>query len=774
MGKIIRRVRLRFFCKCFLRFCLVILLSFGLFVTYIFYRTYDSNDKNLLSIVSEYGHAVIHFDEHAVPHIQGDSDLSAFFALGYTHAKHRLWQMEFQRHVVKGTLSEMLGKRTIEQDKYLRTWQFYHSAQKDWRFFDEKTKQIIQSYTDGINFYLKRNIVPIELALLFHVPEPWSVYDSYAWGKVIAWQQENIWQDKIINFLLLKKFSRNDVLRITKSYNTSSITLTDDEFSVNKPNLAKSLGYESQEISKNKINNQLYALINKNSKFEKQLNIKKMPGKGSNAWVVSGRLTKTGFPVLANDVHLELSSPGIWYLADIKSPNIHVIGATLPGCPAVLIGKNDHIAWGLTDAGIDTQDVYILPESEKLTTHEENIRVLGREPIKYKIYDSKVGPVISSVLDNKYFDENISIRWPALLSGDSTIQSFLKINYAHDWESFKFALQDFVAPSLNFLYADKAGNIGYYLAGKIPIRHWSGRYPVKNMNKQWQGYIPFSDLPHAFNPTKGFLVSANNQIVSSSYPYSLTYHWREMPFRAQRISDELESGSQIDINSTIKLQLNTESNLWKKYKKTLLSVRPLDARSRFAIKKLAKWDGNTLIRSVEPTIFAFWFEQIKKLQPKFDSYLFQMPNPGFIFSELQENGVFCKMNGYKNCNDFLSHSLSLAMNDVYSKLGSNKEKWEWGNVHKAVFSGFLFGDVPLVGKFWSRSLSTEGDAYSINMGAYNKDYQQIGAAMYRQVIDLSLENNSHYIMATGESGNLLNKHYSDLLILWSKGQYIHM
>lgn len=771
MGKIIRRMRHSFLYKCFLKCCLVVLLSFGLFVIYIIYHTYDSNDKNPLSIVSQYGHALIHFDEYAVPHIQGDSDLSAFFALGYIHAKYRLWQMEFQRHVVKGTLSEILGKKTIEQDKYLRTWKFYHSAQNDWLFFDEKTKQIIQSYTDGVNFYLKRNVVPIELALLFHAPEPWTVYDSYAWGKVIAWQQENIWQDKIINFLLLKNFSRNDVLRITKSYNTSSITLTDDEFSLNQ---VKSPGYVPQETLKNKMNGQLSALMNKNAATEQQLNIKKMPGKGSNAWVMSGQLTKTGRPILANDVHLELTSPGMWYLADIKSPNVHVIGATLPGCPAVLIGKNGHIAWGITDAGVDTQDIYILSKNEKLIAHEENIRVLGSNTIKYKVYDSQVGPVISSVLDNKYFEENIAIRWPALLPGDRTIQSFLKINYAHDWESFRSALQDFVAPSLNFLYADNVGNIGYYLAGKIPIRNWSGRYPIKDIARKWKGYIPFSELPHAFNPSKGFLVSANNQIVSSSYPYSLTYHWREMPFRAQRITDELKNSGQMDINSIIKLQLNTESTLWQKYKKVILNVQPLDANSRFAIKKLKEWDGNMMKHSIEPTIFAFWYEQIKKLQPKFESYLFQMPNPDFIFSELQENGAFCTINGDKNCSDFLSHSLSRAMNDIHLKLGSNKEKWEWGHVHKALFKGFLFGDVPLVGRFWNRSLTTGGDAYSINMGAYNKDYQQIGAAMYRQVIDLSSENNSYYIMATGESGNLLNKHYSDLLSLWGEGRYIHM
>lgn len=775
MGKIeiIKHAKRRLLVNFFLKSGLCCLLGFALLTVYIFYQTYDSNNSNPLSIISKYGNATIHFDAYDIPHIQGDSDLSSFFALGYIHAKHRLWQMEFQRHVVKGTLSEILGKKTIEQDKYLRTWGFYQSVQNDWKYFDENTKQIIQSYTDGVNFYLKRNIVPIELALLFHAPEPWTVYDSYAWGKIIAWQQENIWQDKIINFLLLKKFSHSDVLKITKSYTLAPTTLSDDEFSLNQ-NKPEFVASDNKQTLKHRISKQLHVLMTKNAKTEQQLNIKQMTGKGSNAWVVSGKLTKSGRPILANDVHLELTSPGIWYLADIKSPNLHVTGATLPGSPAVLIGRNEHIAWGVTDAGTDTQDIYILPKSEKLISHEESIQVLGRDSIKYQVYESRFGPVISSVLDNDYFKENISIRWPALLPGDKTIQSFLKINYAYDWESFKLALQDFVAPSLNFLYADKAGNIGYYLAGKIPIRNWSGRYPVKDVNKQWKDYIPFSDLPHTFNPSKGFLVSANNQIISYSYPYSLTYHWREMPYRAQKITEELQNNNSVDIHSTMQLQLNTESTLWHKYRKTLLSVRPLDASSRFAIKKLENWDGNMSKLCVEPTIFAFWFEQIKKLQPKFESYLFQMPNPDFIFRELQENGVFCTMNGYKNCNDFLSHSLSLAMNDIHSKLGSDKKKWQWGNIHNALFKGLLFGDVPLINRFWNRNLITDGDAYSINMGAYNKDYQQIGAAMYRQIIDLSLDNDSYYIIATGESGSLLNKHYSDLLMFWGRGQYIRM
>ncbi len=773
---IIKKIKFKKICLSIAILLLCFIIIFG---TYLFYKCYDWNDQSYFVLNTQYGNVTIDIDKYGVPHINGESDLSAFFALGYVHAKDRLWQMEFQRHVVKGTLSEIFGKYTIEQDKYLRTWGFYQAAKNDWSYFDSNTKAIIQSYTAGVNSYLKTNHSPLELVLLFHRAEEWLIYDAYAWGKVIAWQQENIWQDKIINYLLRQKFSNEVVLSLTKPYPSSApTTLSSNELNILNKTPINNSGRESyfKNNYANHETNQLYALINKNLKLSQVMNNKLMPGKGSNAWVVSGRLTKSGKPILANDVHIELSSPGIWYLADMKSPNLHVIGATLPGSPAVLIGHNDAIAWGITDAGVDAQDVYILPKDEKIFSRKERIRVRGSKSIEYEVLESRFGPVISSLLDGNYFTKQIAVKWTALLPGDKTIQSFLKINYAYDWPTFEEALKDFVSPPLNFLYTDKMGNIGYYLPGKIPIReNWSGRYPISDIkNNQWSGYIPFINLPHTFNPAKGYIVSANNKSIPDTYPYQLTYHWREMPYRAQRIIEGMLGQGLIDVPSTMHLQLDIKSNLWENFKKLLLTVKPLTEDAREAIMVLQQWDGEMDKNSIAPTIFAFWFERIKKIQPSFKTYLFQLPNPDFILVELQHNSRFCKLQGDNNCNDFLSNTLSLALADISSKLGDKRENWQWGNVHKAKFKGIMFGEMKLVGSLWNREVSTSGDAYSINMGAYNKDYYQIGGAMYREIIDMSDDGNIYFIITTGQSGNLFSRHYSDLLNLWNSGKYLHM
>ena len=330
------------------------------------------------------------------------------------------------------------------------------------------------------------------------------------------------------------------------------------------------------------------------------LGMKNVPGKGSNNWVVSGRLTKSHMPILASDPHLSFAAPNLWYLADIQTPAFHIIGATIPGLPAMIIGHNDHIAWGITNACVDAQDLYV--EDDKTTDYKiipETINIKGSTALSLTVRESIHGPVISDVTTAGKIGQSIALKWPALMPNDTTIQSFLELTYVENWQQFQVALSHYISPSQNFIYADKAGNIGYYLSGKIPVRSgFSGALPVSSkQHLEWRGYIPFANMPHVFNPEKGYIVTANNQITPASYPYQLTSRCAVTPHRAERIDQLIREKSAITTADMASIQNDTTTLLWQDLRELLLQTEVLDADSKLALEKLKTWDGNMNVES---------------------------------------------------------------------------------------------------------------------------------------------------------------------------------
>lgn len=683
--------------------------------------------------------------------------------------------MEFQRHVVKGTLSEMFGEATISQDKFLRTWGFYRSASNDWNKFDEKTKAIINSYTAGVNEFLRNNNLPIELILLRYKPQEWTNIDSIAWGKIIAWQLQNSWQDKIENYCLSKTYGQLSISLFKPPYPQDAPTTLSIQNLINTGLLTRSFKYVNKNDEFANFNfpdiSAVYKQLNRTS------NTHNIPGKGSNNWVISGRFTKSGRPILANDIHLELSAPVLWYLAELKGPVLHVVGASIPGVPSIIAGRNSYIAWGITNAGLDAQDIYIVPNTDQIKIIKEDIYVKDSEAIQYEVKISSVGPIINDIIESRDLQDKVAVKWTALQPGDTTIQSFLKINYAQNWQQFKEALQDYVAPSLNFVYADNQNNIGYYLPGLIPIRNgWDGKFPVPLDKKhQWEGFIPFEYLPHVYNPSEGIIISANNKCVPDIYPYQLTYHWIEMPYRILRLSDLLKKhNANLDLGKMIEIQTDTKNHLWTDMKPIMLQTFPLDPASQKALDILKKWDGDLTLNSIGATIFSFWFQEIKKLQPVPSIELLNLTNPLFIINQLTSDGKFCKLNNANNCKEYLSLTLQTAMRNLIERLGKKENNWQWGKIHFSTFRALGFGETKWLSWIWNQSIPTPGDSYTINVGAYNESFEQIAGATYRQLIDLIDFENSYYIQALGQSGNPLNKHYDDLMNMWKQGQYVRM
>jgi penicillin amidase len=721
------------------------------------------------------GLVIIRRDGADIPHIRAlHADNDAFFALGYVHAQDRFWQMEFQRRVASGRLSEIFGRSTIKQDEYLRTWGFYHAAIDAWNGLDEKTRLVVHAYTMGVNAYLSQGKLPLQISLLRYRPEPWTDVDSIAWQKMMAWNLDTSWELKVKNSVVAKKYGVQALTKIFPDYPATAPTVLSD-LDLQQAGLISST--KLPENNKTTLWNTA-ALKQKlilDKEIRRKLGFQNTPGKGSNSWVVSGKFTKSGKPILANDPHLALASPALWYQAELRGPTLHVIGATIPGLPVVIIGHNEHIAWGVTSGYVDSQDLYVENNHAAITIRKEIIRIKGETDETLLVKSTLHGPIISDVTDAKQVAHSVALKWVALQPGDTTVKSFIELNYAHNWNEFTQALQFFVTPSQNFLYADTEGNIGYYLPGKIPVRiGWTGALPVApTEHHEWNGYIPFSRLPHVYNPSEGYLVSANNRIASTAYPYSLTFRWSVPPFRAERIIEMLQKNRPLTISNTMMIQTDTRSTLWLALRDSLLNTSALDLKSKIALDLLTSWDGNMDVTSKAASIFSYWYQDLIASPLQLDDFTLKA-DALTLLQALQNNA--CYREGVAlNCKTYLSESLQRAMSTLIKKQGESSENWQWGKVHHVVFEELAIGKSKALGWLWNRDRPARGGDYTVDVGTYDAaTMNQTAGASYRQVIDLNDFNNSFYVIPLGERDNPFNFHYNNQLESWIKGQYIPM
>jgi penicillin amidase len=725
------------------------------------------------------GKVIVQRDQYGVPHINALSDDNdAYFALGYVHAQDRFWQMEFQRRVTQGTLSEIFGIKALDKDKFLRTWGFYRAAASAWPSFDHHTQAIVRSYTAGVNAFLTHGKLPLQIRLLRYQPKPWTNIDSIAWQKMMAFDLQDSWAEKIKYFQVAKQVGVNQIPVLLPPYPKHAPTI----LSANDLKHIIQNSHATVTAEKNLVTPQLFTQLSNLqthiTDIRNELGFRAEPMTGSNNWVTAGKLNSSGKPLLANDPHLAIATPIIWYLAELRGPHLHSIGATIPGLPGVIIGHNASIAWGVTNALPDTQDLYIEPAHTPLTLRHEIIKVKNHDDVELIVRSSRHGPIISDVIPEKdKLPPQIALKWTALGSHDTTLQSFVKINAAQNWKEFTDALRDYVVPSQHFVYADIHNNIGYYLPGEIPIREgWDGSFPVgPNEHHEWAGFIPFEELPHVFNPRENYIASANNKATPDNYPYSLTFRWREPPYRIERIVDLLATSRPFDIDAFKKIQLDTRSYLWRELKPLLMQTKPLDAESKRALKILADWDGDATEESVGTTVFSFWYRELT-LMPiaklKFASY---WQEPLFIAQQLRDNGNYCRSPQTKTCGPYLSETLQHAVSKLSEQAGEDPRHWQWGHFHRAYFEELGLGGVKSLGWIWNRHIATAGSDYTVNVGAYRLDtLHQFKTASYRQIIDVSNFDKSVFIEGFGQTENALDTTYADLLTLWRDGKYIPM
>ena len=792
-------------------------------------------------------------DARGVPHIRARSMHDMYFAQGFVTAQDRFWQMEFWRRIGSGRLSELFGKATLGTDIYLRTVGFRRAADRDFAAMDPETKSIFQAYADGVNAYILHRS-PAKLSLEFSllelqkVPftiEPWVPQDSLTWLKVMAQDLGSNMTRELYTIDLIQKIGLSltrDFLG-TYRYGEMPVIVSDSELpaSLLKQRAGRSGANAGASLALPGVTPaQIAALSGVPTSLVggydpgHSLALGGGPGLGSNNWVIAGSRTASGKPILANDPHLGIQMPSIWYEVDLscsatdaemgKNAGVpfHVRGFSFAGAPAVIIGHNDRIAWGVTNLFPDVQDLYIEkinPENPNqyevngkwvdMSVRREEIKVLRQdEPRVILVRETRHGPLITdegafsqykgfSLTPGAGFSSSLelkalSLRWTAF-QVNATFRSVVQIDKARNFAEFRDALRSWDIPSQNFVYADVDGNIGYQAPGLVPIRaKGDGTIPAPGWTSdyEWKGFIPFDQMPWSYNPVKGYIASANNPVITPAYR-NFIGDVSDHGYRASRIMEMIEkAGTKLTVADVERMQadtLNISARELLPYLKGL-SLNGDAARARDA---LLAWDDRMDTGSSGAAVYGYFWQALVE-------EVFKDKVPGTLWSTdaaLDDNSrllntIFQIMKDphhpfwdnpttldvRESRDDVLAASLAKGAQRGIKAQGKDIQGWRWGRVHTATFRNQTFGKsgISFIERIFNRGpVPGGGGMQQVVSSDWSPadPFDVFIISSMRQVIDLADLSASRVINATGQSGHAGNRHYDDMIDSWAHVRY---
>lgn len=759
-------------------------------------------------------------DRHGIPHVLAQSPRDAFRALGLLHAQDRLWQLEMNRRIVQGALAEVLGAEALGNDRFLRTLGIRRNAERIEARLDAATREALQAYADGVNAWIEHvaarpwQLSP-EFLLLGVRPQRWEPADSIGWATMMAWDLSG---NHGVELLRLALLGRLDAQRVAELIGTTPpVPLADPATLYVGGPAAQSDAPERGWLAAHAL--ELAGAIGQ------ALPSTSLDSLGSNNWAVDGRRTPSGKPILANDPHLPLGAPSLWYLAHLSAPGLEVIGATLPGLPYVVVGRSDRFAWGFTNTAPDSQDLYLervdpadpgryrTPEGwAAFETRTETIRVKGAPDVEHVVRATRHGPVISDVLasgrgvlDARGLASHVlSFAWTMLSPEDRTVHAGLRMNTATDWASFREALRDFRGPQQNVVFADVDGGIAFIAAGAVPLRRpdnelrgslpapgWDARY-------DWIGTIAFDELPQRERPDDGLLVTANQRIAGDDYPYHLGGEWA-LPWRFERISAKLRALDVHDVDAFAALQADLGSPAVGEMLPYLLGTQARSDRAKRALELLRRWadaaaerDAPALVAGrPEPLIAVAWIDRLRRavFEDEVGAELFvqlerhrMRHNPLRDVLARPDRAHWCDDRAtpvVEDCDEMLVRSLDEVVDELSRRLGGEPESWHWGRAHPAVSAHRPFGRHRLLSKWFDLRSPSGGDPSTINLARHDPwdpeaPFENRWAAGYRAIYDLADPDASRFIHSTGQSGHRFSPHYGDLVEPWSEVRYLPM
>jgi penicillin amidase len=846
--------------------CGILTLTF-VSVGYMLFAYASSGRTGPTSVLGLVSNAEVRLSEKGMLHIKAATKHDAFVAQGLLTAEMRLWQMEFQRRVGQGRLAEFVGELALPTDKMMRTLGFYEGAKRSFRDMDADARAALESYTAGVNAYLdSKPTLPLEMQLLgYSNMEPWSPEDSLVWTKLMSFDLSGN-----VNFelgslnMLLKDISLNRIEELYPRFNTTRFptVLTMDDI-VKGENPAPTGRLDAVSMFPDASLKKFYEDLQKKVALHREdrlgLNLghagigRLFTTRGaSNNWVVGGKMSKSNKPLLCNDPHLQLTAPSIWMMThlDIEEIGQDLWGASFVGLPGIVIGRNAYIAWGVTNTAVDVQDLYILEENSDKTMYNfqgkmvkynfttEVFKVRNGKTETLTVRTTEVGPVITdngvvqtfrggqkpeSKTDNPYAFP-MAFQWVSTdpRIPDTTFMAFNKINQAHNFSEFRDALRAYVAPAQNFIFADRKGNFGYQMPGKIPKRSpgHTGKLPVPAKgNFAWMKgsdgspytFMNFDDLPRTYNPPRGFVASANNQVCPTGFEkdgFLLSHDWDAslQGFRSRRITDMIEKKSKSHLLTTEDMrdiQLDYHSGWHEDFSSVFADLQTyhrelhLSDTGKLWAKRLSDFDGNMVVGSTKATVFAKFMIQLARVtdhetgngaffSANFLYKTFVGPGDRACSTALEAAGSGIsshRISGWtKERSDCLVYAAK-QLEDIV-KEGSSAPVSKWGlDVHSARFTNQILHSTPVscIGDIF---VPHGGDSSTVNVGHIDDGeamVQEEGPS-YRQIIQLSEldedsaenEHNSRFLGPLGQSGDLFSPHYDDLAMAWSTGEYLRM
>ena len=739
---------------------------------YLFYRampTYSGTAK-LPGLTAE---VRVWRDSYGVPHIFAASMDDAARALGYLHASERLFQMELQRRVGQGRLAEILGAERLGADKFIRTLGFYREAESSFGALSPWAQKRLEAYADGVNAFLDshKDALPPEFLIIGDRPEPWKPADSLVWGKLMALELSHNYEREALRAHLGQKLSPEEVAWMFPGMTPGAPITT--------------LPARSETHAKaESVEDEIGALIG-------------IRHGASNEWVVAGSRTATGKPILANDPHLGIQAPILWYLARIVTPEGSVKGATVPGLPGVLLGQNDSIAWGFTTANTDAQDLfietvdpsdpskYLTPDGSKpFETREETIRVKDGADVKLIVRATRHGPVLSDVSANlgdvAGAGKVAALAFTGLGDRDTTIEAAMRLNGARNWDDFLDAMRLFQTPTQNIVYADVSGDIGFFSPGLVPLRKsGDGLAPVDGPSGafDWTGMIPFEQLPQLHNPPAGFAFNANNANVPDDHQPNFGRDWEEN-FRARRIQQFFDTIDKHSLDTSAEMQADILSLAAKALQPFIATIAPSDERARQAQAMLTSWNGAMDKNRVEPLIFTAFLRALHAnlLQEKTGVNM-EALGPfaaTTLISLMRDHPSWCGAPDKPDpdCRTALGRALDQSLALLVKRDGADMSQWRWGAEHVSLLEHKVYSHVPLLDRVSDLSVPSSGGFYTLDRGGGfdtppDRPFARTQGGGFRGIYDLANPEKSRFMIATGESGHIFSRHYRDLVPLWN-------
>ncbi len=761
------------------------------------------------TVVGAWGDVRIARDEHGVPTVDADRPEGAWFGLGYVHAQDRLWQLDQHRRIGSGRLAEAFGMPALDNDRFIRALGVRQAAEGQWAALDAPTRRALQAYADGINAWTLQHLKarPPEFVLLGLKPEPWSPVDSLAWSIMMAWDLGGNWSSELLRLRLAARMDLGRIQQLLPTYPGEAPLPVADY-----TRLAREWQVHGGDVIE-----RLLGMAPESG----------VEGVGSNNWAVDGRRSTSGMPLLANDPHLRLSTPSLWYLARLSAPGLRVAGASIPGLPAIVLGQNEDIAWAYTNTNPDVQDLYLeaidpadpmryrTPDGwARFEVRDERIAVRDQaEPVQLQVRVSRHGPVISDAataatrgLTGRAGQAYaLAMRWTALDADVTTIAAGIGFNRARSIEDFVAAARGYGAPMQNMLVADRRGphgRIALLLPGRVPVRgpdhDLHGQVPAPGWlaRYDWRGYLDPAQLPLQVDPASGWLATANQRTTPPGYEHFLSAEWT-FPYRQTRIESLLQATPRHDVDSLVAMQRDVQSEAARDWLPTFRAARWRDpASSDMALRDRlariqAEFQGEMSSDSVGATLYQAWVQALTRrvladeLGPLWERQ----------FSERRSfrdalTGILGRQDAWwcddrttpppETCADQIDAAYADGIADLRRRLGDDPIAWRWDRLHVARLEHRPFSQVAPLRRLFERRVPVPGDGHAINAMRVNlraapddaHAYQVEHGPGFRAIYDLADPLRSRVIQSNGQSGIVWSRDYDSLMPLWARGDSI--